>query len=178
MRTSVLHTLRWLTLLSAAVLCPAHADVYTDVAGLLADGKPTQAMAAAQNYLATQPRDPQMRFLVGVIQNANAQPALAEQTFTQLTQEYPELPEPYNNLAVMFAAQGAYDKARDALEMAIRANPQYSTAYENLGDVYAALAAQAYGKSVQFDARRSTAAPKLKLVQQLLATSAAPAQSR
>jgi tetratricopeptide (TPR) repeat protein len=71
--------------------------------------------------------------------------------FTKLTEDYPELPEPYNNLAVLYAADGQYDKARAALEMAMRTNPTYATAHENLGDVYAKLASQAYDKALQID---------------------------
>ncbi len=57
--------------------------------------------------------------------------------FTKLSEDYPELPEPYNNLAVLYAQQKQYDKARTALEMAIRTHPSYAIAYENLGDIYA-----------------------------------------
>ena len=69
--------------------------------------------------------------------------------FQKLTEDYPELPEPYNNLAVLHASGGNYDKARVALERAIRTNPAYATAHENLGDVYAKLASQSYDKAMQ-----------------------------
>lgn len=69
--------------------------------------------------------------------------------FQKLTEDYPELPEPYNNLAVLHAAAGNYDKARVALERAIRTNPAYATAHENLGGVYAKLASQSYDKAMQ-----------------------------
>jgi len=69
--------------------------------------------------------------------------------FQKLTEDYPELPEPYNNLAVLHASAGNYDKARVALERAIRTNPAYATAHENLGDVYAKLASQSYDKAMQ-----------------------------
>ncbi len=155
----------------------AHADVYTDVSQLLRDGKRDEALGAAQAYIASQPRDPQMRFILGVIQSESGQAAQAMQTFTLLTQEYPELPEPYNNLAVLLAAQNQFDQARSALESAIRANPEYATAHENLGDVYAKLAALSYGKSLQLDPAHSSAAPKLALIRQLLAPASRPPKS-
>ena len=62
----------------------------------------------------------------------------------QLTRDYPELAEPYNNLAVLHAASGHLEKAREALETALRLDPGYATARENLGDVYLRLAASAY----------------------------------
>ena len=88
--------------------------------------------------------------------------------FTELTEEYPELPEPYNNLAVLYAGQGDYDKARKALEMAIRTHPSYAVAHENLGDIYATLASQAYDKALQLDNNNVTARKKLALIKELL----------
>lgn len=161
--------LRLLVLLAIFCSGTAQADVYSDVNQLLRDGKHGEALAAAQRYIAAKPTDPQMRFLLGMIQSESGHTDDALQTFTVLTQDYPELPEPYNNLAVLLAALGQFDKARDALSMAIRANPDYATAHENLGDVYAKLAAQAYDRSLQLDAAHSGAAPKLLLIRQLLA---------
>ena len=92
--------------------------------------------------------------------------------FLKLTEDYPELPEPYNNLAVLYASQSQYDKARAALEMAIRTNPSYATAHENLGDVYAKLASQAYSKALQLDSNNAGVQPKLALIRDLFAPSA------
>jgi tetratricopeptide (TPR) repeat protein len=117
-----------------------------------ARGQLNEALSKADQYLAGKPRDPQMRFLKGVIQTESGKPADAVATFTKLTEDFPELPEPYNNLAVLYAGQSQFDKARAALEMAIRTNPSYATAHENLGDVYAKLASQAYSKALQLDA--------------------------
>jgi len=61
---------------------------------------------------------------------------------------------------VLHAAQGRYDQARNALEVAIRLNPNDATAHENLGDVYATLARQAYARAQQIDPTRTTLAPK------------------
>ena len=64
---------------------------------------------------------------------------------------------------MLYANQNQLDKARTALEMAIRTNPSYATAHENLGDIYAKLAGQAYGNALQLDANNS--AVKLKQAQ-------------
>ena len=153
----------------AAVLCTtaALADDYADVSQLMRSGQHAQAMVRADQYLAAKPRDPQMRFLKGVLQTEMGRTADALVTFTKLTEDYPELPEPYNNLAVLYAARSEFDKARAALEMAIRTNPGYATAHENLGDVYARLAAQSYGRAQQHDAGNATVGPKLALIRQL-----------
>ena len=161
--------LRLLFVAAALVAGTAQADDYSDVNGLVRAGKLNEALAKTDQYLAGKPRDPQMRFLKGVIQTESGKPADAIATFTQITQDYPELPEPYNNLAVLYAGQSQFDKARAALEMAIRTNPSYATAHENLGDVYAKLASQAYSKALQLDNGNTGVQPKLALIRTLFA---------
>lgn len=143
------------------------ADDYAAVTQLMRSGKLNDAQTMADQYLANKPRDPQMRFLKGVIQRDSGKTADAINTFTKLTEDYPELPEPYNNLAVLYASQNQYDKARVALEMAIRTNPSYATAHENLGDVYAKLAGQAYNKALQLDGNNTAVTPKFALIREL-----------
>jgi tetratricopeptide (TPR) repeat protein len=163
----ITHLLRLAILAGSLSLTAVHADDYADVNQLMRTGKLAEAQAKVDQYLATKPRDPQMRFFKGVIQRETGKTNDAIATFTRLTEDYPELPEPYNNLAVLYAGQGQYDKARAALEMAIRTNPSYSTAHENLGDVYAKLASQAYNKALQLDGNSTTAQPKLALIREL-----------
>ena len=93
----------------------------------------------------------------------------AIRTYIDLTQDFPELPEPYNNLAVLYAAQGEYDKARMLLESAVRAMPSFAAAHENLGDIYAALAGAAYNRALALDASNSTTRYKLSLLGDLTA---------
>lgn len=166
-RSSVLCILRLMALAVTLGSPLARADEYADVSQLLRAGKLTEAMSKADQFLLTKPRDPQMRFLKGVIQRDAGKPADAIITFTKLTEDYPELPEPYNNLAVLYAGQSQFDKARTALEMAVRTNPSYATAHENLGDVYAKLASQAYNKALQLDSSNSGVSPKLALIREL-----------
>lgn len=156
-----------LTLAFALSMSPARADEYADVSQLMRTGKLAEAMAKAEQHLTTKPRDPQMLFLKGVIQRDSGKTSEAIVTFTKLTEEFPELPEPYNNLAVLYAGQSQFDKARVALEMAIRTNPSYATAHENLGDVYAKLASQAYNKALQLDGANAAVPPKLALIREL-----------
>ena len=153
----------------AAMFCgsSAWADDYADVSRLMRAGQYAEAMTKSDQYLAGKPKDPQMRFLRGVIQTETGKTNDAIATFTQITQDYPELPEPYNNMAVLYAGQSQFDKARAALEMAIRTNPSYATAHENLGDVYAKLASQAYSKALQLDGGNAGVQPKLALIRTL-----------
>jgi tetratricopeptide (TPR) repeat protein len=163
------HSLAISGLLTALWAVPALADEAGDVSRLLRAGELAEAMTKADAFLARQPRDPQMRFLKGVILTEQNRQAEAIAIFTRLTEDFPDLPEPYNNLAVLHAAAGQYDKARNALDMAIRTNPSYATAYENLGDVHARLASQAYDKALQLDSGNTVAKSKLTLLRSLSA---------
>ncbi len=166
------HAVRLFALVALFWSGMAHADDYSDVNQLLRAGKFAEAIGRADQFLAAKPRDAQMRFLKGVIQTEAAKPQDAIATFSKLTEDYPELPEPYNNLAVLYAGQSQFDKARAALEMAIRTNPSYATAHENLGDVYAKLASQAYSKALQLDGGNVGVPPKLGLIRSIFAPDA------
>jgi tetratricopeptide (TPR) repeat protein len=158
-------------LAAVAVATPfANADEVADVAKAIQSGQYADAMQKADAFLAQHPKDAHMRFLKGLIFAEQNKTNDAIDVFTKLTVDYPDLPEPYNNLAVLFASQNQYDKARAALEMAIRTNPSYSTAHENLGDVYAKLASQAYDKALQLDSANSGAKLKLNLIHNLFST--------
>jgi tetratricopeptide (TPR) repeat protein len=157
-------------LLSALLAAPAFADEFADVTKLMRAGQHAQALSKADAFLSKNPRDAQMRFLKGVILTEQNKSAEAIAIFTKLTEDFPTLPEPYNNLAVLYAAAGQYDKAATALDAAIRTNPSYATAYENLGDVHAKLASQAYDKALQLDSGNSAAKSKLTLVRSLVGT--------
>ena len=151
---------------------PALADDYADVTRLLRGGQSVEAMTKIDAFLDKHPRDMQMRFIKGVALTEQGKAGEAITLFTRLTEDHPDLPEPYNNLAVLFAASGQYDKARAALDMAIRTNPSYATAYENLGDVHAKLASQAYDKALQLDSGNAAAKSKLTLLRTLAVNAA------
>ncbi len=153
--------------LLAGLALPAFADEAADVSKLLRAGQAAEALAKADTFLAQRPRDAQMRFLKGIILTEQNKQSEAIAVFIKLTEDFPDLPEPYNNLAVLYASGGQYDKASVALDMAIRTNPSYATAYENLGDVHAKLASQAYDKALQLDSNNSGAKSKLTLLRTL-----------
>jgi tetratricopeptide (TPR) repeat protein len=167
-RRTLPRLLRLLALTALVGAGQAYADNYAEITQLLKTGKAAEALTKADQRLAESPRDPQLRFLRGVAQADSGKHNDAIVTFTKLTEEYPELPEPYNNLAVLYANQNQLDKSRAALEMAIRTNPSYATAHENLGDIYAKLASQAYSKALQLDGSNANSVrPKLALIRNL-----------
>lgn len=127
-----------------------------------------EAIAAIDRELAINPRNVQLRFIRARTQIELREYEGAKQTLLELTQQFPEIPEPYNNLAVLHAQSGQLDQAKDYLEMALKVQPNFPTALENLGDVYTRLAARAYGKAVQQDKRQTVARKKMKLAEDIL----------
>ena len=148
----------------------ANAQTLPEVQSLMKQGQMPQALEKVDAYISTKPKDAQGRFMRGLILTELGRSADAIAVFTKLTEDFPELPEPYNNLAVLYAQQKQYDKARTALEMAIRTHPSYSIAHENLGDVYAKLASQAYDKALQLDSSNAATQTKLSLIKDLIST--------
>ena len=144
----------------------AVADNLADAQRLLKQGQQAAALEKIEEHLASNPADARGRFSKGLILVEMGRPADAMTVFSKLIEDYPELPEPYNNLAVLYAQQKQYDKAQTALEMAIRILPTYATAYENLGDIHARLAGQAYEKALQIDPAKKAVRLKLARVQE------------
>ncbi len=157
----------------AMLLClgfAARSDELQDANKLFKQGQREQALAHVDSYLKSKPKDAQARFLKGLILTDEGQTNDAIRVFSELTEDFPELPEPYNNLAVLYASQGQYDKARIALEMAIRTHPSYATAHENLGDIYAKMASQAYDRALQLDRGNTSTQTKLELIKELFSS--------
>ena len=145
----------------------AHADELSEVRRLAASGQPAAALQRLDRALAARPADPQLRFQKGLMLADDQRGAEAIAVFQQLIVDHPDLAEPYNNLAALQAASGDYAKARGTLEHALRANPSYATAHENLGDVHAALAAQSYRRALALEPGNATVPRKLELVRDL-----------
>ena len=139
-----------------------------EVQKLMAAGQFKPALARADAHLAKNPRDAQMRFVRGVILSELKDTAGAREVFERLTEEYPELPEPYNNLAVIDASRGQLQRARTLLETALAIRPDYVTALENLGDIHLQLGVDAYQRAAKLQPGNRNLGNKLSLSRELL----------
>jgi tetratricopeptide (TPR) repeat protein len=154
---------------TAPAVTPGLAPDLAEAARMIQDGQYASARLKIDAALAADPKNPQARFLRGVVQADQDQPDEAIATFQGLTEDFPELPEPHNNLAVIWAQRGQYENARAALELAIASNPDYAIAHENLGDIYSRLAGAEYDRALALDKSNKSAQAKLVLVRQLYA---------
>jgi len=174
-RTPLFSLVRLIAIALSLHLSLAIADDYSDIADLMRAGRLPEALARTDQALSARPKDAQLRFFKGIIQRDSGKANDAITTFTRMGEDFPDMPEPFNNLAVVYASLGQYDKARTALESALHTNPSYATAHENLADIYAKLASQAYSRALQLDTNSATP-PKLALIRELSAPSSTKLQ--
>jgi tetratricopeptide (TPR) repeat protein len=123
------------------------ADATSELEELIQNKQWPQAAQRLQAATQQHPKNdtsPQWRLMHSQILAGLGKPAEAIDVLQALIQEFPELPEPYNNLGVLLAAQGQLDEALVALQAAVLARPNYKVALQNLGDLYTALAQRAY----------------------------------
>ncbi|HUP91191.1 MAG TPA: tetratricopeptide repeat protein [Solimonas sp.] len=155
-------------LAAVVAVAPAFAaSVAEDAQALINRGSYAEALRILDAHLAKNKQDAEARFTRGLALVKLNRSEEAIKVFAELTRDYPQLPEPYNNLAVLYAQQGDYEKARDALEAALATHPSYATAHENLGDIYAALAGAAYNRALMLDQGNTIVRRKLSLINQL-----------
>jgi tetratricopeptide (TPR) repeat protein len=179
---SLFNRLRPLALLGsgALLLCfslSARADDVQDAQKLFKQKQYDQALDKVESILASKPKDIQARFLKGVILIEKGKTEDAIGIFQALTEDAPDRPEPYNNLGLLYALQGQYDKAKASVEMAIHIQPTYALAHENLGEIYAKMASKEYERALQLDPNNSALQAKLATVRQLFPKSSARAQT-
>lgn len=143
------------------------ANDVTDITDQFRSGKQAEALAKIDSLLGGRGERPDLRFLKGILLVEAGRTDDALVVFQQLTEEFPELPEPYNNLAALHAARGDFEKARTALDGALRANPGFAIAHQNLGDVYLQLARLSYERALKNDAGNTVIPPRLSMLREL-----------
>ncbi len=173
LRASLIRTVFFLVALSFLPLTAATAGELDDIYRLADQKKYQQALDRLEKFLRDNPKDAQARFLQGLILTERKQRERAIEVFQELSTDFPDLPEPYNNLAVLYAEKGHYDKAEEALKQAVRTHPGYATAHENLGDIYAKMASQAYDRALRLNGNNPAVRVKLDLVRKMFTYPAA-----
>ena len=104
---------------------------------LLKAGHPAQALELADLGLEKNPRSAQLRFSRTVALERLGRTEEAAKALRSLIAEYPEIPEPYNNLAVIEAGMGSLEEAVKLLDRALllESQPLQSASRKNRGDV-------------------------------------------
>lgn len=156
---------------------PAVADDTPHIDASIASQNWSGALAELDARIASHPHDAQAKFKRGTVLARLNRDDDAIRQFTELTQTYPELPEPYNNLAALYAKHGRYENARAALETAVKANPSYALAYENLGDLYLHLAEQSYRRAQSLGPTNPATTQRVAEIEKIVSPAATPASA-
>lgn len=132
-------------------LTPSASQITTHIELLLNRGDNEKALAMIEKREA-EIKDQRGTDVQLMFQHARALAALnrtdeAIGVYTEMTNRFPELPEPWNNLAALYAGRGELDRAQDALSMALRADPNYAAARANMGDLQLLQALSTYKKA-------------------------------
>ena len=134
---------------------------------LLKNGKYSSAESVVHKSIENDSNNPELLFYKGIIETNIGKSNQAIDTFRHLTERFPNLPEPFNNLAVLYAEKGQYTLAKEILEQAIKTNPSYLTAHINLGDIFTKMASEAYNNALEIDNSNNIAITKLSMITQL-----------
>lgn len=101
--------------------------------------------------------DVQLRFLEARAYAAKGEGKKALSIYREMTFNYPELAEPWNNMAVIQMKAGSLDEALSSLQTALSIHPNYAIANQNIGLIYTLLAKQAFDKAASQGAKGASA---------------------
>ena len=142
-------------------------SIIEEIKVLLKNGSYDDAETLTNQSIENNLNDPELLFYRGIIETNQGKKNQAIDTFRDLTERFPQLPEPFNNLAVLYAEKGQFRLAKEILEQAIKTNPSYLTAHINLGDIFTKMASEAYNKALEIDKSNNIAITKLSMITQL-----------
>jgi thioredoxin-like negative regulator of GroEL len=154
-------------LLSGQVGAAAERDILATARELAEKGQQADALRQIDRALAEDPGSAQAQFLKGFLLARVGREAEAQEIFLDLTRRYPQYPEPFNNLAVLYAQRGEYERAVEILKQALQTHSSYGAAYENLTKVYGKLASRAYDRALGQESSTPSAGPGLQLLAEL-----------
>lgn len=168
-----------LGLVSSGVVCAAAGDPFFQdeepiylptqrVKDLMYHGKEQEALELAEKSLENNPKSAQLRFIRGVLLNDLGRKKEAKEVFEQMIREFSEISEPYNNLAVMYAAEGNLGMAKELLEKALTNNAKSALTYSNLGNVYLAMARDSFRQAAKTNPKNKMIQTKIQGIEDLL----------
>ena len=148
------------------------AEISQRIEGLIRTGRLKEALDAIEKRQAVEANrhtpgtDVQLMFLHARLLTELKRLPEAETIYQRMTMRFPELPEPWNNLADLYVKRDELEQARRALEMSIMINPNSARTQANLGDVQLVLALRAYERAVKAGA--TDLRPRIRSVTELI----------
>ena len=146
------HWLRLPIILCAILLTPVRADTEVSaVADLLKAGEYLAALILLEDLKPLRPCDPDLLFLEARVYETAGETDRAITLYEILIGLFPDFPEPYNNLAALYATRGKLQKTEALLLRGLATHATYQQLQKNLSRVYVAWAAQAYRKALSIE---------------------------
>lgn len=125
----------------------------TRISGLITAGRADKALAEIaklnSDEHASLGTNVQLMFLEARAYTSKGDISKALEIYRRMTYRYPELAEPWNNMAVLQAQLGSLDEALSSLQMALSIRPDYAIANRNIGHIYNLLAQRSLQKGGQ-----------------------------
>jgi|TARA_B100002052_G_scaffold268902_1_gene267877 Flp pilus assembly protein TadD len=113
------------------------------VRSMIEDGQTASALELLDQEIASSTADSAaLRFLRARVLVTMGNLEEAEHVYRELITRYPARPEPYNNLAHLYSAQGKLDQAASLLRAGLYTDPSYRALFDNLTRIYAEQAAR------------------------------------
>jgi tetratricopeptide (TPR) repeat protein len=126
-------------------------DPYTAIIADQENGRYKQALSQISTLLDNNANDAQALLLKGNVSKLMGNTTEAASIFKQLINQYPAMPEAYNNLAVLYADKGQTALAIETLQQVFSTSDSYATAYKNLRELYNQMASSAYREALDID---------------------------
>lgn len=146
-----------------------NSDFSVQVERLLRNGRAPQALELAEIGIKRNPRNAQLVFQKAVALETMERTEEAAKVLRSLIADYPEIPEPYNNLAGIYSREGNLTRAEELLVKALALRPNFALAHTNLGNLYLAKAKNAYSSAIKTGGNKEKLNANIRAIDKLLA---------
>ena len=130
-------------------------DPYSTIIEHQNNGRYNEALTQISTILADNKDDFRALLLKGNVNKLMGNTDQAVSIFKELIEQYPQMPEPYNNLAVLYADTGQTALAVETLQQVFSTSHSYSAAFNNLRNLYNEMASSAYREALDIKQKKS-----------------------
>ena len=122
---------------------------YAQAQSMAENGNPGGALRQLETRLATNPQDSRAAYLKGLVLMQLGRGEEAERWYKMMQANFPNLPQPGNALAVIYAGRGDLPAAELALREVLAKHPEHNSARVNLARLYVQMAQAEYEKALK-----------------------------
>lgn len=135
---------------------------YAQAQSMAENGNPRGALRQLESRLATNPQDSRAAYLKGLVLMQLGRGEEAERWYKMMQANFPDLPQPGNALAVIYAGRGDLPAAELALRDVLLKHPEHNSARVNLARLYVQMAQAEYEKALKATPDNAMIARKLE----------------